>query len=48
MHVVAALPREYLIPDRSAIGAAVRQLKGATQIPGVRVWQDERVIRRGA
>ena len=44
----AVIPRSFLIPDRVAIGAYVKQHKGEAQIPGVRVWQDERVIRRGA
>ena len=31
------IPREYLIPNEVAIGGVVRALKGATNIPGIRV-----------
>ena len=34
----ALLPREYLIPNEVAIGAAVRSLKHLTNIPGVRAF----------
>jgi hypothetical protein len=44
----AEIPRDFMIPNRMAIGAVVREFKGETQIPGIRVWQDERVIRRSA
>lgn len=33
----AKIPREYLIPNEVAIGGVVRALKGATNIPGIRV-----------
>lgn len=36
-----ALPREYLIPDESAIRKVVDALKDRTQIAGVRVWSEE-------
>lgn len=42
----AKLPREYLVADRVAIGRTVKALKGRTNIPGVRVWNEES-IRRG-
>ena len=34
---VDKIPREYLVPNEVAIGGVVRALKGATNIPGVRV-----------
>lgn len=37
---VNALPRELMEPNHSAIGALVRDQKGATSIPGVRVWSE--------
>ena len=33
----AKIPREYLVPNEVAIGGVVRALKGATNIPGIRV-----------
>lgn len=36
----AKLPREYLIPDEKRIGAVVRALKGDTNIPGVRAYEE--------
>jgi len=42
----AALPREFLIPDEKAIGAMVRARKGDTNIPGVRVWAEETLVKR--
>lgn len=36
----AVIPREYLIPDEKRIGGVVRAMKGATRIPGVRVWPE--------
>jgi hypothetical protein len=33
-----AVPRDYLVVDRVAIGKVVRALKGRTSIPGIRVW----------
>lgn len=33
------VPREYLMPDEKKIGAAVRS-KLATQIPGVKIWEE--------
>lgn len=37
----AAVPREYLVVDEKRIGAVVRAMKGDTQIPGVRVWEEK-------
>jgi hypothetical protein len=37
------VPREYLMVDQKKLGGVVRALKGATQIPGVRVWADQTV-----
>lgn len=39
----AAIPREYLIPDASKIGAVVRASKGTIAIPGVRAIKRESV-----
>lgn len=36
----AKLPREYLVPDEKRIGGVVRALKGDTNIPGVRVYEE--------
>jgi hypothetical protein len=36
----ALIPREMLIPNEQLIGATVRSLKGDTNIPGIRVFQD--------
>ena len=38
----ASLPREFLMPDHTAIGAIVRARKGETNIPGVRVWAERK------
>jgi hypothetical protein len=38
----AAVPREFCTPDERRIGEIVRRDKGATAIPGVRVWCEER------
>ncbi len=38
---VALIPRQYVIPDERAIGGVVRALKGATNIPGIRVYSEE-------
>lgn len=35
-----AVPREYLTPDMTKIGAVVRATKGSLQIPGVRIWSE--------
>ena len=32
------LPLEYLMPDEKRIGGVVRAMRGATAIPGVRVF----------
>lgn len=42
------LPIEYLCPDMAAIQETVKLLKDETRIPGVRVYKDQTVIRRGA
>jgi hypothetical protein len=42
------LPPEYLIVDEKAIAGVVRALKGATRIPGVRVWEDQTTVVRSA
>lgn len=42
----AKLPREYLMPDESAIRAVVNGLKGNTRIPGVEVYRDDTVTGR--
>ena len=39
----ALLPREYLMPDESKIGAVIRASKGTIQIPGVRAIRRESV-----
>jgi len=40
------IPREYLRPDEVKIGGVVRALKGATKIPGVKVYPEEGAIHR--
>lgn len=40
------LPREYLIPDQQAIRRTVKAMKGRTNIPGVRAYNEDS-IRRG-
>lgn len=42
----AAVPREFCSPDERLIRAVVRQRKGETAIPGVKVWEDTRVSGR--
>lgn len=42
----AKIPREYLIPDLSKIGAVVRAMKGQTNIPGVSVYREDIVSAR--
>jgi hypothetical protein len=39
----AAIPREYLAIDHKKLGGVVRALKGAAQIPGVRVWAERTI-----
>lgn len=41
------LPREYLVPNESAIRSVVKGLKGATNIPGVEVFRDDIVAGSG-
>lgn len=40
------LPREYLVPDRVAIGKTVKALKGRTAIAGVRAFNQDSIRRR--
>lgn len=37
---VNKIPREYMIPDQTAIGQVVRALKGKTVIPGIEVYPE--------
>lgn len=37
---VNAIPREYLMPNTIQIGQIVRAMKGATNIPGIRVYDE--------
>lgn len=39
------LPREYLIADQQAIRRVVQAMKGRTNIPGVRVYQEDQIKR---
>lgn len=43
---LSLLPRQYLVPDQTAIRRTVQALKGRTEIPGVRVFREDS-IRRG-
>ena len=45
--VMRLLPREYCRPDEKAIGKIVKALKGATRIPGIRVFDKGTVRTRG-
>jgi phage-related minor tail protein len=40
------IPRDYLIPDEKKIRTIVKAMKGATNIPGVRVFDEGTVIHR--
>ena len=42
----SAVPREYLMVDAKRIGGVVRAMKGATNIPGVRVFAQKILARR--
>lgn len=42
------IPREYLVVDEVAVGRVVRALKGAANIPGVKVYSVPRVSLRSA
>jgi len=42
------IPREYLKVDEQKISAVVRALKGATRIPGIRVYSEDIVASRGS
>jgi type II secretory pathway pseudopilin PulG len=37
---VNAIPRQYMMPNETAIGGVVRSLKGQANIPGVEVYED--------
>jgi hypothetical protein len=40
------IPRDYLVPDEKKIRTIVKAMKGATNIPGVRVFDEGTVIHR--
>lgn len=42
-----AIPREYLMVDEQKIGKVVRALKGDTEIPGVRVYEEKSLAAAG-
>ncbi len=42
----AKIPNEYLVPNTTAIGGVVRALKGATNIPGIRVYAEDSMSAR--
>jgi hypothetical protein len=44
---VDALPRAYLMPDETKIGAYARAMKGAGLIPGVEIYSEKTVAGRG-
>lgn len=44
----AKLPREYLVPDLTKIGRAVRELKGNTRIPGVQAYAVQGIAARAS
>lgn len=44
----SALPREYLVPDTTKIGAVAKALKDSCNIPGVRVWCEKVAIGRAS
>lgn len=41
----AEIPREYLIPDVTKIRGVVKKLKGNTNIPGIRVFKTEKIVK---
>lgn len=41
-----AIPREYMIPDDKKIGQIVRALKGQTNIPGIRAYDEGTTVHR--
>ena len=43
----AQVPREYLTIDHTKLGGVVRALKGAAQIPGVRIWVERTIAATG-
>jgi hypothetical protein len=45
--VIALIPREFLIPDESAIGRVVKAMKSGTKIPGVQAYDAGTVAVRG-
>jgi hypothetical protein len=44
----AALPRKYLMPDVTKIGGVVKTLGDVANIPGIKIYQKDTVVRRGA
>lgn len=44
---VRLVPREFLMASETAIRAYVNAMKGAAQIPGVRIWRDDVIAGRG-
>jgi len=36
----ALIPRQYMVPNETAIGQVVRALKGQTNIPGVKIYEE--------
>lgn len=46
-HALQLLPREYLMPDESAIGRVVKAMKSGTKIPGVQAYDAGTVAVRG-
>ena len=43
---VSKLPLRYMMPDEVMIGAEVRRNKGATDIPGVQVWDEGTISKK--
>jgi hypothetical protein len=45
--VLQLIPREYLVPDESAIGRVVKAMKSGTKIPGVQAYDAGTIAVRG-
>lgn len=45
--IMSMLPREFLVPDESAIGRVVKAMKSGTRIPGVEVYDAGTIAVRG-
>jgi hypothetical protein len=45
--VIALIPREYLMPDESAIGRVVKAMKSGTKIPGLQAFDAGTIAVRG-